>query len=136
MNRGFVFYSSMWGARIVLYIGDKDRFLEYLKRCHGVNYDEPWSAGFCGLSFRMISPKDGHVKGYCIWMPEMNFSTDQYVTLAHECIHVACHILDDRGVVYSDEAKEVLTYTFDDIYGHFLKLLHEFHKGKTKGGEK
>ena len=133
MNMAFVYRSSQWGAKVVLYVGARERFLEYLKRRHHCNYRERWSEDFCALSFRMLSQTDGHVTGYCIWLPEMNFHTDQYVSLAHECLHAAVHILDDRGVVYDDDAKESLTYTFDDIYGNFLKMLHRFYKKTDEG---
>lgn len=79
---------------------------------------------FAGEAFAIIN-YDQSVVAHVIWMPEFSFKTKDYVTLTHEVIHTATRILDARGVVYNDPAKEALTYTVDNIYGAFLKKLHK-----------
>lgn len=124
----FKFYSDQWGAKVVFFAGDKDAFLSHMREKYNFNYQSEWNANGCGFSCKMISEKNGGVMGYVIWMPKFDFTVDEYVTLAHECIHIASYILSDRGVVYYDEAKEVLTYTCDAIYRFFLNKL----KGTVK----
>ena len=124
----FKFYSDQWGAKVVFFAGDKDDFVSYMREKYHFNYQYGWDANCCGLSCKMLSAKDEHVTGYVIWMPKFDFTIDEYVSLAHECIHTAAKILDDRGVTYYDDAKEALTYTFDAIYRFFLNKL----KGTVK----
>lgn len=119
----FKFYSDQWGARVVFFAGDKDAFCLYMREKYHFNYQGGWDENLCGFTCKMVSTKDEHVTGYVIWMPKFNFTIDEYVVLAHECIHAAGYILADRGVVYYDESKEVLNYTFDSIYRFFLKRL-------------
>lgn len=133
-NVSFKLYSDQWGAKVVLFIGDRDSFVLCMKEKYHFHYAEEWNANVCGLSCRMIAASDGHVTGYVIWMPDFAFVTDDYVVLSHECIHTAGHILNDRGVFYGDDAKEALTYTCDFIYRIFLKRLHKFYH-KSEGGK-
>lgn len=120
------------GRKVVFFAGDKDSFLLYMREKYHFDYQSGWNENGCGFSCRMISVKNGSVMGYVIWMPKFDFTIDEYVTLSHECIHAAGHILDDRGVVYNDDAKEALTYTCDSIYRFFLKKL----KATLNRGEK
>ena len=130
--KAFQFYSDQWGAKVVFFAGDKDSFLLYMREKYHFDYQSGWDENGCGFSCRMIAVKNGSVMGYVIWMPKFDFTVDEYVVLSHECIHVAGHILDDRGVVYNDDAKEALTYTCDSIYRFFLKKL----KATLNRGEK
>ena len=67
-----------------------------------------------------------------IWLAKMDFCCDDYVALAHECLHVAVKILSHRGAeCVNYDRSEPLNYLMDAIYGAFLKQLHREYK-KTK----
>lgn len=124
-NKSFTHGSDQWNAKIILYIGDFSEMNAFLlKKFRYEDNSHTQNPNFSGEAFTIIN-YDQSVVAHVIWMPEFSFKTQDYVTLTHEVIHTAARILDDRGVVYNDPAKEALTYTVDNIYGAFLKKLHQ-----------
>lgn len=121
--RVFTKYLDQWSARVVLFVGPWDSFVKYLKQKWHCCFDQKQDVNCAGMALRMLTKK-GFRKGYCIYMPQMQFTIQDYVTLSHQCIHLASDILQDRGVVTEDPDKQALTYTHDAIYRLFLKKLH------------
>ena len=108
------FWLEPWNASVVLVVGLFEAVTHYCQKKH--IYTPEYKINGVGFSMRMVQEKDDRRIGYLIWIPAMTGTAESCVTLAHECLHIACNVLDDCGVVYNDDAKEVLTYTFDSIY--------------------
>lgn len=126
-NKAFTYYSTQWNAKTVLFVGDYKNMLEYLRKKFNYSGNDTENKNFAAESFTIVN--DDNVKvAYVIWLPEFSFTTNEYVSLAHEVLHITTHILDDRNVYYQDSAKEVLNYSFDDFYGQYLKKLHKEYK--------
>ena len=68
--------------------------------------------------------KDGTVeRSYIIRVEENDF-----YTLAHECVHLVRHILDDRGIPIRADNDEVFAY----YHGYWLKKLWRLTNKKEK----
>lgn len=121
--KSFTKYLDQWGARVCIFIGPWQDFKQYItKRWHAQMPEAEEDVNCAGLSSRICDSK-GVRKCYCIYMPSMEFTVEDYVTLSHQCIHIASDILTDRGVYLQDQSKEALTYTHDAIYRAFLRKL-------------
>ena len=70
----FTHYLDLWGARVLLFVGPWESFKEYSKqRLHIEAPDEPDIVNCAGLTLRALTEK-GIRKGYCIYMPSMEFT--------------------------------------------------------------
>lgn len=126
-NKSFKYYCQLWEASVYLYIGDWDSFTEFMWKKFHLNKNKlNYNVNSAALSLRITTTSGGR-SGYAMWMPNFGFLIKEYAILAHETLHIAADILDDRNVYYMDESKESLAYTFDDIYEAMLKKLHKFY---------
>lgn len=118
----FFYHSKQWSSNYILCIGSWEDAQKYLRKKWNYTINGEISPNANGLSHRMIS-NSGRRIGYFLWLKEFGFSVFDYTTLAHEVLHCVGYTLDDLGVCYSDDAKEVLTYTFDDVYSTLLAAI-------------
>ena len=118
----------VWRADICLYIGPWDKFMEHLSSSHKLKDSLAKNPNHGAMSMKLEEHSSGITTDYVMWIPEFSFKVHEYTALAHETLHIVCYILDDRGVVYEDDAKEVLTYTFDAVYEYMLNKLFKEYK--------
>jgi hypothetical protein len=64
-----------------------------------------------GMTFRKFG------KPILIWVKDIK----KMSTLVHEILHAVFFILDDRGVILSEESEETYTYTVSDLLDQILK---------------
>lgn len=86
--------------------------------------------GFAGYTVPLNY--DG-IDAYLIWLPEFNYTVDDYVYLAHEVSHVAFGALVHRGWkdFSNEDVQHSQMYLKDSIFKTFLNKLEE-EKAKVK----
>jgi hypothetical protein len=127
------YYNDTYDAVIYLYIGTADQAYDWLKKRFKFVGKNPVDTKYAGLSFTLTG--DDNFMSHIIWMPNMNFTCDEYTTLSHECLHTAINIMEDRGCESMGKgASEELAYFHSAIYGSLLKqILHDrYPKEKEK----
>lgn len=119
---------DVYNSSVTLCIGRSAEFGEYLKKkCHCHDYEA--TPNHAGETLVLKDSRTGEDYSPIIWMPAMDFTTEQYGTLAHECFHAAIKILHVRGIhAFEDGKEEVTAYLFGAIYEAFLKQLHRDYK--------
>lgn len=126
----FNYYNDFTAMRYYLFIGKAKALHKWERKMFGLVGDISSSTTACHHFF---TEAYGAKAISVIWMPQMKFLIDEYVSLAHECLHAAIstmHRLDMNIIVGSDS--EQLNYLHDAIYGNFLKQLHRDRKKEEK----
>lgn len=116
-----VFLADVW----FLYAGNIDEVKDWYKKKKLISDFDPKLAGYVEVYDQ--SGKSGVERTYILRIEENDF-----YTLAHECIHLVRHILDDRGISFRAENDEAIAY----YHGYWLKklwFLTNTVQNKTKG---
>lgn len=116
------YYNDTYSATVYLYIGTAEAMFDWLKKKFQFVGSNPINRQYSGLSFTLTG--DDSFMAHMIWMPDMKFTCDEYVTLSHECLHTAITIMADRGCESMGKgASEELAYFQSAIYGALLKQI-------------
>ena len=131
-------FDNCFGFFTFLFIGSKEDALNSLYKSP-IYFDKENLAEFvadiqdkdAGLTLPV--PIKGHDR-YLIWMPEYNWYIEDFVTLSHECGHVASMAMFHRGIkeFQNDSTFHTFLYLKDSIYRDFLYQLKKELEKKEK----
>ena len=124
-------YDTCYGFTTYLFIGDKEETRNTFDKESLNDFVDSIQEKDSGLTLHIV------VKGvdrYIIWMPEFNWLVENFVTLSHECGHVACMALEHREIndLQNDSAFHSFLYLKDSIY---RELLYKLRKEDLKKQE-
>ncbi len=103
-----IFQADVW----FLYAGTIDELKAWYKKMKLSSDFDPKLQGYVEVYDH--AGKYGVERTYILRIEENDF-----YTLAHECIHLARHILDDRGIPFRPDNDETIAY----YHGYWLKRL-------------
>ena len=124
--RAYKYYNDTYGFTTHLFVGTYKACDKWLRRKFNYVGDEDNTADYGGLSWVLVQD-DGRTSDSFIWLPNFKGTVDDYVTLSHECLHIAYESLYRRGVRIHNSDTEQLNYLQDALYRAFLLKLK---KGK------
>lgn len=128
---------SIYGDESVLFIGSPQRLKSYLLKHYKYNDISPEEyTGKAAQVIFLIHERDGHACNI-VWMPSFAFLTENYSSLAHECVHIAMRRLSDVGIKIERDNDEALAYLVDFYFYKFLsELTEEYYKNEKQKGRK
>ncbi len=109
-------------------IGTRDEFRSYMCGKHRVKGEIDIPPDKVGGTF-IFDAANGSHSLEVIWLPQMDFTTWDYMALAHECDHAAMDILEQHGMKLGDDSmNHAYIYFKGAIYLSFLNQLHRDRK--------
>lgn len=124
------YYNDTYDAVVYFYIGSEIDMVDWLRKKFKFVGENPVTKQYAGLSFTLSG--DDNFMSHIIWMPKMDFTCDDYVTLSHECLHTAINVMEDRGCESMGRGgSEELAYFHSAIYSSMLKQIFN-DRYKTK----
>lgn len=123
MQPGWI-YDDVYGMNFYFHIGWSIEDMDHYSR-HTYGHETDWqdSDGRC---LRVVFQENGAI-GNVIWIRK----SDDYATLAHECVHAARNTFDDRNIDIRDSDTETFAY-----YVEFLMnaALNKINKNRQSPG--
>lgn len=113
-------------------IGDYEWWLEYLRKHHGYVHRDQSSYG--GETILMSNSDGSYVLS--IWMPDMEFTSKDYGTLAHELLHAAFFVMKEIGIQIDADNAEPLNYYFGYLMTETVYRLGQLHRKPSKKARK
>lgn len=132
MKNIFKYHNDTYGFTTWLFIGTNEEMTQWLKKRFKFAGDKAVEENNSGEAFT-LGDDNGVIAGHFIWMPEFEFTCDDYAVLVHETLHVAIQAMYDRNcIIIEGNQSESLNYLQEAIFTNLLKQLHKEYSKQEK----
>jgi hypothetical protein len=97
----------IYNRDLVVFIGDKEKFLEYTKKKYHITYEDSDSAGNYYESVGDMPD--------VIYMPNFEWKLEDILAITHELLHFTFHALGNAGISLDRNSEEAFTYAMTEI---------------------
>ncbi len=133
--REFNYYNDTYQTAYKLWIGDAED-LEKSLGSDGSRPNDPVDINAYAET-RIVRDHSGRSLYHLIYLRQMEFTSTDYATLAHECHHAASMTLFPRGIEEKNTGvREAEAYLMAAIYTALLDKLHVAYKRAIKSPAK
>lgn len=129
MKKDYRYYNYTYGRNIRLLINaTPEEAQAFCRKKYGLKASLDIGPSWWGGAFDLRNDKNANC-GLFIWIREFSWSTEDYVSLSHECQHIAEYIFSLAGIGWDNhDSAHCLNYLQNAIYLSFLNQLNSERK--------